>query len=492
MKTCFKKNILSFLGFLFLSACSTYMGNEPKLELSTIAQKKWFVGNKQFMHQQNSGESSLHLFYDLKPDIDLINKEINFIVTSPQKGTNRLELDLVSGQHFVEGKLCKQDDLTKKFNKELFIPAYTTGLVPRIINESGHFQKIIVFGGKDLYSKDFYHNYFRVKVVGAIVRKECLKGNCQKTKLWSDNMVLVAVRWEDTVFGDVSDLAGLKKKVNWKRITALLENSQGHIKDEETFYPGFKVGGEFGAEQALVHLNKNSVYLVDDKLYEMRSSCHQIYDNVWKELGNDTLFEQELKALKTDKERRHYIMKTPIEQGSLFFSKFQKIFKEYGQEYLTCAKFVYPASINESFKRFWFFAHYTAIHLLYDLGYSYDCQQGRWGKKYGVKLTSGDLFLKKEFKYCNARKTDHAISSSVRMLDRLRILGHESYRFIEYDQNLKQQSNKIYSWVKFKDKVLNCKEKKKSNQVHIKNFPKDVKWKDRRLKITKNGELRKE
>lgn len=505
MKMSFKNN-LDFLIFLFCTAClvscskvpiikDTDLGNifDEKLNPDSIVSKalpKWFQADKKFSLEQMYDEQTVHMFYDMTPDIDYSKSKINFVAVTPQGSEFQYQLDMVSGQHFVTKTYCAQEDIWKSYKDTVYKPPFTLGVVPRILDQLGTEQKIIVFGGEDRISKDFLTNVFDARIIGGFLEQTCPQGGCFNLSEWQSRVVLVGVLNGDSKFENIQNLNELQQKVDWELVRAFLHNGQGQNKLASTYYPAYRVGALFDAKKALEFIDKNSVYLKNEKLLKIRNSCHLLYEKIWKEVGQDSEFEKNIIKLENTAEREMYLSKHKLTKSSLFYHRFKTYFKTQSDNYKTCLKYIYPSNINDDSERHWFFAYYSAVHLLHELNYSFSCSREIWVKKPLLSGHKRDTTLDKEFVGCNAKKIDTAIEQAIMMLDLLAEKNLTTYRYIDYDNGSFGTHNKVYSWVHVDNKQFQCKKiLKPLVSSKFQSFPKDVKWRKRRLMLTTKGAL---
>ncbi len=452
---------------------------------------KWYEGestNKNFVLKQNSNRDSVHMFFDVSPQIDPEKATLNFIVTTPESSSFSYHVDLLSGQHFQGKKFCKQSDIWGNYRETIYRPPFTFGIVPKILDRTGEAQKIIIFGGANYYSNNFTNNFFEARIVGGFIEQFCPSGACYKPKDWNSRLVLVGVQPGHKRYDRAKNVQELSRMVDWEAVKGFVENGQGRNKVAGNYFPGFRMGALIPQEQALKFIDKNSIYLKNSKLLKIRRSCHKLYDHIWSKVALPSKFETEIKKLRTNMARKVYIAKNPSKKSTFFHRRFRDGFLRYADEYKTCLRYIYPSNINENSKRHWFFAYYSAVHLLHDLGYSFDCSRGIWDRNPLLNNGRRLIAFKDEFKNCSGRKIDTAIASSTSFLERLRYKSFASYHYIDYDKAERGTHRKIYSWVKDSNKVFQCDSSRKiATRKFL--FPKDVKWKTRRIKIDKKGRL---
>lgn len=496
MRENLKKCLALIVNYILICACTQLKStsdsaNEvfvPDDFADSIVSKvapKWYSGEPTFVLKQNSGEVSPHLFFDVSPDIDMDNNTLSFIVTTPKNSSYAYSIDLLSGQHFLDKPYCEQSDIWNRYSEMITKPPYTAGIIPKILDQIGEPQKIIVFGDEEYYKKNFTENSFDAKVVGGFIEQVCPRGGCRGRGEWSSRIVLIGVQRGHEKFQKIKTIRNLKTVVDWPKVKAFVQNGQGQNHIVGSYFPAFRFGAELSVDQALSYLNKNSIYLKDKKMKGIQNSCHKLYNHIWNKVGIDSTYEKTLRSLKLKTKRKEYIEKNKLKRNTFFFNRFKDSFQKYHKEYKTCLKYVYPSNINENPKRHWFFAHYSAVHLLHDLDYSYNCSRLAWKKNYKLNNGKNTFALKNEFKQCDAKRIDTMFEHAIPFLDRLRRQGNASYRYVDYDKGGHGTHKKIYSWVKVTNKVFQCENKVKSKWINT--FPKDIRWKRKRLRVNRRG-----
>ncbi len=494
-----KKKVFFLFFILIFTACTLsekirqVKGNnkeEDLFEKSIVSRitPRWFTGSRTFSLQAAQGGDAVHMLYDVNPSIDLEKYTLKFIAVTPEDSHFQFDLDMVSGQHFLKRRFCSQKDIWKKKSGSIHRPPYTLGYVPKMLDQLGTPQKIIVFGDKNLYQENFTSNFFEAKVVGGIIEQECIYGGCFNQNDWSSRIVLIGVQKNHPKYENVDDLEALKKKINWEKMIFFMENGQGNNQVVDDFYPGFRAGVEISRQRALSYLDRKSVILSNEKLVKMRKSCFKLYDFIHDSVYKKSKFESGVYKLKSIKDQVRFSNAFKGRSDVLFFKRFINAFRKYSDEYLTCIDYIYPSNINKDMKRHWFFAYYTAVHRLYQLGYSYDCGRNSWQR---VVTFGGQLRSKKrseEFEFCSAKDIDNAFVTSVKELEILGAQNYPTYRYIDYDNSSAGTHKKIYSWVKKSNKVFKCVDKRENKkQVKFEFFPKDALWERRRIKLNRDG-----
>lgn len=463
----------------------------------------WFKTLKRFQLQEKTGEPQTHLFYDVLPAFEKDKTTMNFIVTTPEGSEYGYDIDVASGQLFVNRKFCKHEDKFERTPKEVYLPPFTTGIIPRLYDQLNTPQKIIVFGNKGYYQQFFRSNYFEAKIVGAYVEQYCPVGSCVSNDEWLSRMVLIGVQPDSKKFGRIKNIDQLVKLVDWDRVVAFVENGTGSNLTGEDSFPAYRMGALIDASQALYFMGSNSVLIGNDQLKKTRLSCYKLYDYIYRYLNlkkEDFIKEQKNEVQKNVlyigdeiKENSDLTQFKQIEKTLDFHQRFFRTFIKYHEQYKTCIKYIYPSNLNEDQDRHWFFAYYSAFHLLHDLGYYYECSRGGWVSNPYVEKGKRAISVENIFRACSGSEIDKAFQTSVLFLNNLKDKRRMSYRYIDYDNYPYGTHEKIYGWVKFDNKYLSCNLDK--NELFFRDklnsFPKDIRWKKRQeeSKKTKIGDI---
>lgn len=440
---------------------------------------QWFNVDDRFQLIGVNNEVSPHQFYDVLPDINFESYKLNFVVATPE-GSNRIvNIDLLSGQHYVDKLLCEQADIIGRFKEPIYEPPFTIGIVPRLLDQLGRPQKILVFGDKEYYRANYKDNFFDARVVGGFIEKVCQIGACPKLTDFTGRVVVVAVQTGSEKYKKVRSIEDLRLEVDWNEVRAFVENGFGKNNVAGTFYPGYKMGPELSALQTLTSLKQKSITLTNKKLNQMRNSCYKLYDYVWQVVARPSKVERQLSRLKDPKDRTKLFRSTRNLNDRFFHERFIRAFRKFGDEYNTCAKFIYPSNILLDSERHWFMTYYSAVHLLNDLGYTFDCNRTLWTKNPIMTDGKKKISRSQEFRGCNARQIDMAFEFAVNYLDNLRVKNYPTYRYVDYDRRSFGTHEKLYSWVYQENKKLKCFGKKGDLVEQIPTFPKDIKWRRR-------------
>jgi inorganic pyrophosphatase len=486
------KSSLLIAFFMIFTSCA-----KKTKKISPVEGKaSWLKTSKVYNHKTDHGEYIIHPFFDLVPFASTKDNSINFVMTMPENTTNKYQIDLRSGALFRKHRTCSQKDVWKKYSGDLDRPPYTEGFVPRLLDQLGTPQKIIVFG-KTRYFTDFQltpTRSQRVRVVGAVLQQYCESYPCRGKNKWLSRMVLVAVNQNDPKFKKISHINQLKKKVDWNYIKAYIQNSDGrHISSRDDL-PAYRVVGNVGPKEALVNSLKTGHLFKFEEMKSLRDNCQKLYDFLWTSAESVRKDKYDFKKLKKS-ERNEVAAKTEIFSGNVIsaetksvskekiieeerklqnFSTYFKAFhKNYKKRFLTCQKFVRDTSINANPRRLWYFSYLLSFLNAEDLGHIYSCSRQAWVENpmqvSGKRMYSTDRHLRN----CTSRELDRAFDMSVTLFAGLSRAFQPHYRFIEYDEGAGASHQKIYSWVYNSGDGYSC-DKKRYKNLSI--FPRDINW----------------
>lgn len=449
---------------LFLTGCSLlekrspgdasdgYGSKDYAEALVSAVPAKWFLQNEKYALLDTKGNPSPHMFFDADPSLDPAKKLVNFIVVTPQNHPVEQKIDLDSGQFYSTRKYCAQGDVWGKYMGEVNRPPYSIGVVPRTLDQLNTPQKIIVFGQEEYYRSYYRTNYFDAKIVGAFIEQVCPERGCVEPGSWLSRLVLVGVQKGNERFKNVETLDDLKKIVDWNHVKAFAENGGGRNLVGGKLYPAFRMGAEVNASQAMAFLKRNSRAFSPQEMEKMASSCHKLYDYMWKSFAK-------------------YGKEGLDEKFKLNLFKFRS-------RYNTCSKYVYSGSVNQDSQRHWFFAHLDAYYRLSEDGYYFNCDRQAWMSNPLVQKNRRLVSLKNQFRYCPKGSVDEAMARMTGFFEALRERMKNSYRYVDYDSHTWGTHTKIYSWVKHDNKVMECN--KDQDGVYLKNklptFPSDIHW----------------
>jgi hypothetical protein len=444
---------------------------------------RWFKTADRFQLLDDKKDIVPHRFFDVAPNLDLNKKTANVVITAPEGIEFGFDLDILSGQYFVSRKFCEQRDQWNKYSSTVERPPFSIGILPRVLDQLNLPQKVIVFGGKDYFQKYFQTHLFDVRIVGAFIEQICPVGACLDNAQWNSRLVLVAVHPGEPKYKEVQDLNDLKKLTDWEYVRAFEENGMGSNKVSTKYFPGYRMGAEVTAGQALSFMEKNSTIFTIDRLGKMRLSCYKLYDFLWKDLSYisaDEIVAKNKREIREKAIKLNQSLGKTTEVVKPFYARFVKDFKRYHEQYKTCTKYIYPASMNDSPERQWFFAYYSAFHNLHELGYVYNCNGNKWEYNPYVGDNTRAIPMEDQLVNCSARDIDVAMEYAVETLESLRAKEKKSYRYIDYDRGAYGTHVKMYSWVPTSTKSYACNNEEDKNFILSRqSFPRDIRWQKR-------------
>jgi hypothetical protein len=213
-----------------------------KKSFVTMVKPFWFKTLKKFQLQSKSGDPQTHMFYDVLPRFEKNKNTLNFIVTTPEGSEYGNDIDLASGQLYVNHKYCPTKDSYNKTSKKIDKPPFTIGVIPRIMDQLNTPQKIIVFGDKEYYQEFYKTNYFEARIIGAYIEQVCPVGSCLVAEDWLSRLVLIGVKPDSEKYSEVKNVNQIVKKVDWRQVEAFIENGQGTNLLAKNTFPGYRMG----------------------------------------------------------------------------------------------------------------------------------------------------------------------------------------------------------------------------------------------------------
>lgn len=473
-----------FVAFLLLivGGCSWQKYKSTGADLVSAFPVKWFKVNPEHSLQEKGNPVS-HLLFDSTPEFRESEQTVNAIIATPTSSQNAYKIDLNSGQLHFSHAYCKQKDVWNKYSGSINRPSFSIGYVPRVLDQLGEPQKIIIFSSRPQYGTDNSLHSFKVKMVGAYVEQICPEGNCLGKSNWLSRMVFVGVDAQDTSFPEIATITDFKNTVNWEAASAQLENIDGRNFIGTQTYPYLRVGQLIEFKEAFDYFKKRSIFLSDKEIKKIQKGCYTLYEGLWDEVGKwrpedmPTKTKEELNAkLKIREQLKE--QRKPVG----FLARLKKFTKKYYQEISTCERFVYHGNINRNPEKFWFLSYMGMYYRLHREGYYFNCQQRTWQRNvldHGGKPTHD---LTQDIDRCFERDIDQAMEYIPNFLAGLKDQT-EYYRFIEYDNHPFGSHSKIYAWIKVRNTKFDCSndpnEKiKKETRV----FPEEVTWQPRVVK----------
>src|SRR5690606_25926234 len=207
LRFCQLKSLIVLLLVVFLSSCSTK--KEPRKE--QVLPSKWFSVNKNHSLQDVKEEPKVHLLFDSEGGLQSDSKLVNVMVETYAHSPHAYIIDQLSGQRYFSHSFCKQDDIWKT-SESVNRPSFSVGVIPKVLDQLGLSQKVIVFSKRKEFSDSDKKFPKRVRLVGSYIEQICPSGNCLGKDNWLSRLVFIAVDNEDQFYADVKDLPALQKK----------------------------------------------------------------------------------------------------------------------------------------------------------------------------------------------------------------------------------------------------------------------------------------
>lgn len=482
LRLCQLKSLI-LIAFLLItvSACSWRKDPKPSsTELVSFFSNNWFSVNPNHSLVGQNGEPMSHMMFDTTPEFNQAERTVNVLIATPQRSQHAYQYDLNSGQRFYSHTYCKQKDIWHQYDGSLNRPPFAIGYIPRVLDQLGEPQKIIVFSNRSNYASAVAYNYFKTRIVGAYVEQICPEGNCIGKSNWLSRMVFIGVDEEDTSIAPINTIADFKQVFKWESAKAHLENLDGLNSIGDELYPSIRIGALIEYQEAFDYFKKRSIFLADAELKKIQKGCYALYDALWDEVGKERPEDKGAatkEELKTKIKLIEEMKKKKLPIG--FTARLGAFTKKYYNEVSTCEKFVYHGNINRDREKFWFLSYMGIYFRLHREGYFYDCRSKTW--KRNTLDAKGELVydLKSEIGECKDADIDRAMEYLPNFLSGLR--GEkEFYKFLEYDNYTFGTHQKLYSWVRVKARRFDCSkdpniEVRKETRV----FPEEVSWKVR-------------
>lgn len=485
----FQKNFAFILiSFLLFSNCA----KKTLRPVHQETQKKWFEISERYTFPDFEGNVLSHAFFDFESRFDEEKRHVDFVLTTPQDSPYGYQMDLVSGQLFRHHQYCSESDIWKRYRSRLNRPPVTMGIVPRMIDQAGQAQEVMVFG-RSRYFHPFERvptKAQRVRIVGGVIHQYCNEYPCQTRERWLSRLVLIAVNENDPQLTNVTELDELKKKVDWGHFKAFMENSYGRNVALALESPAYRVTGELKSQRSVKALAERGLKFTPPMMQSMQRSCHALYNYIWfsserirENIRNQTNTPLQLLSLsENDADELKRIQtflsgaQNPLPGGAqrnfaLFLDHFVS---EYGKSFLTCSQYVRDSNINLEPDRHWFIAYLKAYLLLEEMGQVYLCNRSNWMENPLLITGERQYDASRERKRCLPSQLDRAFDLTLTGMVGRRSGFKEHYRYIEYDSFQGGSHQKMYSWVHDNGKRLSCD---KTRPYDIPLFPQDVSWK---------------
>jgi hypothetical protein len=476
---------LPLLTLLALSSCSYFRSDKFKAnELLSPMKNDWFASNPEHALHDQQGKPQPHHFFDVNPELSKNDIYVNAVVVTPEGSDHSYQLDIPSGQRYYSHSYCPQSDIWGQYSGSISKPTFSIGVIPRLLDQLGEPQKVIIFGGEKVYAKlaDFHEH--RIKLVGAVIEQACPEGNCLGKDNWISRMVFVAVAVENKKFENVKDIADLQKKIDWAQTKAVLENIDGRNGGGANSYPAIRMGNFIKLSEAMDYYKKRSIYLSEKESEKIRSGCQALYDKLWNDVGVEQAEDKPAKTIEELNAKVKLITELKKKRKPVGFSARLRAFTEkYYFEYTTCQKFVYAGNVNQNRDEFWFLSYMGMFYRLHKDGYYFKCSIQSWSKNNLNNVGKPTYDIKTGLHDCKDKDFDRAMDYLPNFLTGLKTNEPTFYKFVDYDTHTFGTHQKLYSWVKVKSKKYDCNgDPNPGIKKELKVFPDEVSWKTRYIK----------
>jgi hypothetical protein len=467
-----------------LLSCSLQKEREERaVEILRTFPVGWFKVNSRHSLLDSDGNPAPHLFFDTTIDFSLNKQFVNALVVTPEGSPHAYSIDLNSGQRHFSHSFCAHKDIWKSYDHTLNRPPFSVGYIPRVLDQLGQPQKVIIWSKRGYFSKNSLNKFQKIKLVGAFIEQVCPEGNCLGRSNWLSKLVFLGVDAEDDSLNGIRDLDQFKKSIDWVKSKAYIGNMDGHNFIGDTPYPMTKVGELIEFKDAFNYFKKRSILLTDDELTKIQKGCHALYDRILTDVS--TIRPEDLPS-KTPQDLNEKIkLQKSLREKKIpvGFAQRMGIFtQKYFNQITTCEKFVYHGNINQDSDSFWFLSYIGMFYRLNRDGFFFDCKNGSWQKNTLDENGKPIYNIKRDFANCNEEHIDKAMSYLPNFLASLKS-ENNFYRFIDYDNHEFGSHQKMYSWVKLKSSRFDCSNDPNTKIINkVRVFPEEIKWKERYIR----------
>ncbi len=465
-----------FAACFLLAQCAYFKDSSETLPdiLEQESAAKWFNRSQAYQLTNAEGSPQTHLFFDYRPELNLTQYKTNFVLLEPENTRFHYELDPVSGQPFFVLPHCRQNDVWDKLGKTSQKIPFGVGVIPRFYNQLSEPQKIIIFGMRENLQQG---RLYQARLLGGVVENVCYSGSCLSGVDWYSRLVLVGIDADNPDWANIQDTQSFLKKVKWSEVRNHLQNSYGLREIGGIYYPSLKAGELVPLSELVSFIPNHTIELKENQLSQISKTCQDIYEKAWTEVGTLNWTDREPTTPEERKEKARWIQEqNKQKKGVTFQQRLLRFFKNHGQDYKTCTQFLYPGNSNHQLDQFIFQTYLTLFVQLHKEGWLYECSQKAWNP-YNKGSQAFDLFLA-NIPQCLTEELNAGFLNLPQFLRSLRGLSGFKWRFITWDEHEFGSHKKIYRWVRYPDRAMNCERElqKKFNEQSSTHFEKDFSW----------------
>jgi hypothetical protein len=471
---------LSLLLAIFLLSCATKKNRAYEAEaLLSIYEPKWFAVSEKHSLRDPAGRLQAHLFFDVTPDFTEKDQLTNVIVTTLENSHLAYAVDLVSGQRHYAHSYCNQGDVWNQKSGTFGRPYFSIAYMPRVLDQMGDPQKVLIFGGRDRMRSSIDNHFVRVRVIGSYIEENCLELNCLGRDNWNSRLVFIAVDPQEPTYRDITDIESFGSLQSWEKLQTTLQNMDGRNFSVDRTYPYIRVRKLIPFRESIQLFRKRSAFMSDTEIKKIQKGCLALYDKLWKDVGEDRIEDKPAKnqdELKKKVKAREELREKKQPVGKM--ARFRGFIKKYFTEAATCEKFVYHGNINFNPEHFWFHSYIGMFIRLHKEGYYFDCRRKVWSEN--LFNVNGDPVhsLPEEIDFCSDKDMDLAMEYLPNHLKSLKNVMGPHFRFIDYDTHEFGTHRKIYSWVKMDTRKFDCRPDPNALvRDGLQVFPDDASWK---------------
>lgn len=472
-----------------------------------MALAQWFQGPVRMAPRNKNRDIPTHYFFDPSPGVKFETAELTYLLTTTQGSRYGYEVDGVSGQLFRRFDYCPQRDISGRV-WGVSTPPFHQGIVPRVLNQLGRPQEIIVFGHHERLSSYSPSSplLLRTRIVGGLLVEYCDKTICFHDDEWIPEIVLVGVVPYDSRFQHIEDLDSLKRQVRWNQVIPFLENRKGRSHTPTKDHLSYRVRQEIIGPRALELAFKKGHLFRFEQMKSMQRFCHQLYDYTWArfeifqnkaagkphtsprlEAGLERayrLFSEKHQGLEQSlrDERDWERSARDVDDVQILewlqsdnFGMFMRGFLlRYGSSYRTCMQYVRSSNYQLEPQRHWTLAQLEAFLSLERVGMIYDCTGRSWTRFIVSSDEDPHYEYRNNIRNCNSAHFNAAIKEAPQMAKTLLMDNRPFPHYIRYDMGVGGSHQALFSWNISNGKTMRCESGGARNPLS--DFPTDIYW----------------